>query len=141
MRLFLTILALAYVVCPFDLLPDWLVGFGWIDDITVLGLLWWYLFRYSKRKFAEEGSFPGDGARYHSSQEQEQPSGSGFPRDPYQVLGISRSASQEEIKLVYKQLAGKYHPDKVSHLGQEFQALAEKRFKDIQEAYEALRIK
>jgi len=54
---------------------------------------------------------------------------------------VSRNASQEQIRKAYKKLAGKYHPDKVSHLGQEFQALAEKRFKDIQEAYEALRVK
>jgi uncharacterized membrane protein YkvA (DUF1232 family) len=141
MRLFLTILALAYVVCPFDLLPDWVVGFGWIDDIVVLGLLWWYLYRYSKRRFrAEEGPSSGGGAR-GSQQKGERPAGSRFFRDPYQVLGIDRNASQDDMKQAYKRLAGKYHPDKVSHLGLEFQALAEKRFKEIQEAYEALRVK
>jgi DnaJ-domain-containing protein 1 len=141
MRLFLTILALAYVVCPVDLLPDWLVGVGWIDDIVVLGLLWWYLYRYSKRRFrAEEGPFAGGDAR-GSRQKGEQPTGSRFFRDPYHVLGIGKNASQEEIKQAYKRLAGKYHPDKVSHLGVEFQALAEKRFKEIQEAYDALRVK
>jgi hypothetical protein len=141
MRLFLTILALAYVICPVDLLPDWLVGIGWIDDIVVLGLLWWYLYRYSRRRFrAEEGPFSGGGA-WSSQQKREQPTGNGSSRDPYQVLGIGRNASQEEIKQAYKRLAGKYHPDKVSHLGPEFQALAEKRFKEIQAAYEALRVK
>lgn len=141
MRLFLTILALAYAVCPYDLLPDWLVGIGWIDDIAVLALLWWYLYRYSKRKFAEDRTYRKSGSSYNSSRDQEQPRGRGFSPDPYQVLGVERSASQEEIKRAYKQLAGKYHPDKVSHLGKEFETLAEQRFKEIQEAYEALRVK
>jgi DnaJ-class molecular chaperone len=35
-------------------------------------------------------------------------------------------------------LAGQYHPDKVSHLGEEFRQLAEKRFKEIQVAYQEL---
>lgn len=138
MRLFLTIVALAYVVIPCDLLPDWLVGIGWIDDIAILGLLWWYLFRYSKRRFAEQGSFTSAEGR-DSRQKGDESTGRGCPRDPYQILGISRNASQGEIKRAYKELAGKYHPDKVVHLGTEFQILAEKRFKEIQQAYEALR--
>ncbi len=139
MRILLTILALAYVVCPWDLLPDWLVGFGWIDDISLLGLLWWYLYRYSKRKYAQERVYRQQGAGSQSSRQREQQSESGPHHDPYQILGIARNASQQEIKKAYKQLAGKYHPDKVAHLGREFQKLAEQRFKQIQEAYEALR--
>ena len=37
-------------------------------------------------------------------------------------------------------MANHYHPDKVSHLGEEFQLLAEKKFKAINEAYEKIRI-
>jgi DnaJ-class molecular chaperone len=57
------------------------------------------------------------------------------------VLQIPREASQEEIKAAYKHLAGKYHPDKVLHLGEEFQSLAEERFKEIQAAYQKLAAK
>jgi DnaJ like chaperone protein len=62
-------------------------------------------------------------------------------RDPHQILEIEKGASQIEIKRAYRQLAGKYHPDKVEHLGNEFRALAEKRFREIQQAYEELKVK
>lgn len=57
----------------------------------------------------------------------------------YQTLGVSASSSPEEIKSAYRELAKKYHPDKVGHLGQEFQELAHKRFLEIQAAYERVR--
>ncbi len=53
-------------------------------------------------------------------------------KDYYKTLGIKRKASTEEIKVAYRRLARKYHPD-VSK-----EANAEARFKDINEAYEVL---
>jgi DnaJ-class molecular chaperone len=50
-------------------------------------------------------------------------------RDPYEILGISRESSQEEIKKVYKKLALKYHPDKNKEPG------SEEKFKEISHAY------
>lgn len=57
----------------------------------------------------------------------------------YRTLGLKPGASAEEIKRAYRDLAHKYHPDKVAHMGEEFQALAEEKFKAIQSAYEVLR--
>ena len=57
------------------------------------------------------------------------------------MLGVGKNASLDEIKNAYKRLAVKYHPDKVSHLGEEFRVLAEQRFKEIQEAYQELMVK
>jgi len=51
----------------------------------------------------------------------------------YEVLGISRNATQEEIKKAYRKLSMKFHPDK-----NEGDAFFEEMFKKIQEAYEVL---
>ena len=54
-------------------------------------------------------------------------------RDYYEVLGLSRSASKDEIKKAYRKLAMKYHPDKNPDNGE-----AEEHFKEVNEAYEVL---
>jgi len=55
-----------------------------------------------------------------------------------EILGVSINASKEEIKKVYRDLAKKYHPDKLSTQSVSQQKIAEERFKEIQLAYEIL---
>ncbi len=48
-------------------------------------------------------------------------------------------ATQEEIKAAYREMMSKYHPDKVAHLGEEFQEIAKAKTKAINQAYETLK--
>jgi len=56
--------------------------------------------------------------------------------DPYQVLGVSRNASVEEIKKAYKTLSRKYHPD--ANINNPNKDAAEEKFKEIQQAYQQI---
>jgi DnaJ-domain-containing protein 1 len=53
-----------------------------------------------------------------------------------QILGVTVDDDLATIRKNYKELLAKYHPDKVQHLGIEFQELAERKTKAIAEAYE-----
>lgn len=57
-------------------------------------------------------------------------------RDPYSVLGVSRNASEEEIKKAYKKLSRIYHPD--ANINNPNKEQAEEKFKEIQAAYQQI---
>lgn len=57
----------------------------------------------------------------------------------YEVLGIDKSASDDEVKKAYRQMAVRYHPDKVASLGEEYQKGAKEKFQKIQEAYDNIK--
>lgn len=58
--------------------------------------------------------------------------------DPYEVLGLSRGASEEEVKKAYRKLSRRYHPDANVNKSDKEKAEAEEKFKDIQQAYKAI---
>jgi DnaJ like chaperone protein len=137
MKWLIAALVILYALSPYDLFPDLIVGWGWLDDIILLGLLWYLFFR-------PQGKSPGRQATddRHDSEETQGPSqgtASNSAEDPYRILGVSEGASQKDIRAAYRQLAARYHPDKLAHLGEEFQALAERKFRAIQSAYDTLR--
>jgi DnaJ like chaperone protein len=57
----------------------------------------------------------------------------------YKVLGLEASATDEEIKKAYRQMAVRYHPDKVAQMGEEHQKGAKEKFQAVQEAYENIK--
>ena len=60
-------------------------------------------------------------------------------QNAYTILGIDPSASDEEVKKAYREMAKKNHPDLVSNLGEEVHQAAEKKFQEINEAYETIK--
>ena len=143
----LLILVLLYIISPLDLIPDLIPGPGWVDDLLLIGALIWFL--KARRPGESPGDFyqryrgyrrpsPGRGEqRFEEKRDREAPSDH-EEEDPFRILGVERGASPDEIKAAYRRAVGKYHPDKVTHLGKEFQELAHRKLVAIQRAYESL---
>jgi len=147
----MVILVLIYILSPIDGIPDIIPMLGWLDDTFMVGLLAYYLrykrlpkFLYRLGRLFFQGKGSEAGGRAKESPGQESPGtgqdgkGQAPTRDPYEILGVSPGASAEEIQTAYRAAVQQYHPDKVAHLGDEFQDLAQKKFVEIQEAYNIL---
>ncbi len=131
MNKLLVILAVLYVLMPFDLLPDFIPVRGWIDDIIVVAWLVYRYLQFQQRKtYGEKQTDQQSGTGDHANQFQDLP--------PHKILEVAPDASVEQIKNAYRKLAAKYHPDKFAHLDEDFHQLAEERFKQIQAAYQAM---
>jgi DnaJ like chaperone protein len=57
----------------------------------------------------------------------------------YKILEVGPTATNEEIKKAYRRMAIKYHPDKVSYLGEDFQKAAKEKFQKVTEAYDDIK--
>jgi hypothetical protein len=137
MKWFWIILAVIYIISPYDIIPG-LHPVSWIDDIIVLILLYRYLVRSQNSGAAGRPHRGDDTHRQQRSRTGTAGSETRRERSPHDVLGVSPGAGQEAIHAAYRNLANQYHPDKVAHLGDEFRAMAEERFKEIQTAYDKL---
>lgn len=138
MKWILVILAVIYLLSPFDIIPGFHPA-AWLDDIIVLILLLRYLSKLKQAGYPGQTPLGSNQSTQHQSQEKDRASSGSKSRSPYEILGVSPDADQKKIRTAYRNLANQYHPDKVTHLGEEFQTLAEQRFKEIQEAYDKLK--
>ncbi|RKI49424.1 J domain-containing protein [Corallococcus sp. AB004] len=91
------------------------------------------------------GARPGSGrARSSQADEPTPPRGNRAvapepeTKDPWTVLGIERGTPRDEARKAFRTLIAQYHPDKVAHLAPEFHALAERKTREILDAWEAL---
>ena len=61
------------------------------------------------------------------------------PADPYAVLGVSASASDEEVEQAWRRRMQEYHPDRVANAAPELRELAERRAREANAAWETIR--
>ncbi len=184
-KILLIIIAIAYLISPIDLIPDFLVPYiGWLDDAVVLWLIFYYLkfnrlpsFFYRQKKTDQNGQAEFNNYNNDSSsnkdhnREQNQKGeyekarnnnrnhqdhdrnhnydqnqnhneteyhGQNLNKNPYDILGVDKNATKQEIHAAYRRLVKQYHPDRFAHLGKEFQELASKKFIEIKDAYNHL---
>jgi DnaJ like chaperone protein len=57
----------------------------------------------------------------------------------YKILGLSAKSKDSEVKKAYRKMAVKYHPDKLGHLGEDFQKASKEKFLKVKEAYETIK--
>ena len=57
----------------------------------------------------------------------------------YKILGIDAKATDDEVKKAYREMAKKYHPDKVAYLGDDVRKSAEQKLQEVNEAYDKIR--
>jgi len=62
-----------------------------------------------------------------------------YNKDPYRVLGIESSATDDEVRKAYRKMAMKYHPDRVAGMSEEMQRNAAEQMKEINQAYEVIK--
>jgi DnaJ like chaperone protein len=59
----------------------------------------------------------------------------------YKILEIDKNATNDEVKKAYRKMAVKYHPDKVSHMGEEYKESAKQKFQNMKDAYDNIKKK
>lgn len=112
----------------------WLMRFV-LYSLMFMGTYW--LVRRLRSHLAS--SFSGSYSQAAGGRDATAGTGKAESLDPWQVLQLQPGASPEEIQAAYKAQLLKYHPDRVSHLGDEFQQLAHRKTLAIRRAYTILK--
>ena len=136
MRKIILALLLLYVASPIDLIPDFIRPIGLLDDAVAL---WAFYQIWKNPTFLQKIiSFIFNPKDQPPPNHDASESYSTSKQTPWEILGVSKNATIEEIKTAYRQRSQEYHPDKVQHLGSDLRDLADKKFREIQQAFDAL---
>lgn len=130
---------------------DFLFGIGGADghfhqtELNMLRLIAQYLgisqgdYMSIHERHAGFSSSSGYSGRSSSSGNSRNTRTSTYSKDPYKVLGIERSATDDEVKKAYRRMAMKYHPDRVAGMSEELQRNAAEQMKAVNEAYDVIK--
>ena len=77
--------------------------------------------------------------RYRGKPERPPPPVAPGPEDPYAVLGIPPGASDEELEQAYRKRMSEYHPDRVASAAKEIRDMADRRAREINQAYDRIK--
>lgn len=130
-RWLLWVLPILYFILPIELVPDYFPIFGRIDDLIIIFLIvnafnragfYEHFFKNARRT---GNTRAGSDNRHHI-------------KPPHEVLGVARNADQATIKSAYRKLIKAYHPDRFAHLGPDYEAEAQRKTREIIQAYQAM---
>lgn len=131
--LWIVLLAL-YIISPVDGHPLF------VDDLIAAGVLLYYLYKNSKLKRQQHYGRYSDSSSGQSRQSTHDHAGGPLTLDEaYRELGVTPSASLEEISKAYREKMTKSHPDKVSHLSEELQEKAKELTLQLNQAMELIK--
>ena len=99
------------------------VGYKHAREMGLGGLLAFVIYRMVRKSFE---SRPEEGSRLPS-------------KSPHEILGVADDADDAEIKSAYQKAVRENHPDKVADMSQELRDLAEKKTREVNDAYEQLK--
>ncbi len=125
-------------------MTDFLFGIGAADgefsqsEINMLRLIAQYLGIAQSDYISIYERHVGSGYSGYSNSSSSSSSNS-YTKDPYRVLGIESTATDDEVKKAYRRMAMKYHPDRVAGMSEEIQRNAAEQMKEINEAYESIK--
>lgn len=121
-----------------------------VDSLTYEAIKMMYVNFSSSDPFGSGGGYSGGGhsgggysggyGGYYDQSSSRQSVNSGPSLDDcYKILEVSSDASDEEVKKAYRAAALKYHPDRVSHLGEDMRKKAEETFAKVNQAYDKIK--
>ena len=147
-QILIWVLLILYLLSPFDLVPDVFPVLGWLDDLIAMVSAYWYMARWRQRASSHTTTGGASGRNGRESASHDSDRGQAWERqadptasdaNPWDVLQVTPDALAQEIAAAYKAQLLKYHPDRVAHLGDEFQRLAHRKTLEIQQAYTKLK--